>query len=198
MDDFKWLFYVIVAIIYFIIQSKKKKAAEQTSQQKPLEQNQPTGNTSKPFTFEDLLREIQQGKAATPRAEPVPPPIQQYVPPQPKPAMVSAPAQSQSPKYEDYDDNIEKDEKDLENVDYDYRNEDKIYETYETAKKEAFNKASLEETMHVEDTVVKYGRFKEFNQEALVTMASSIATDFKDKANIRKAFILSEILNRRY
>ena len=92
--------------------------------------------------------------------------------------MVSAPAQSQSPKYEDYDDNIEKDEKDLEDVTYDYRNQDKIYETYENAKKEAFNKASLEETMHVEDTVVKYGRFKEFNKEEVPTVASTIAKEF--------------------
>ena len=190
MEDFKWLFYVVVAIIYFIVQSKKKKAAGQTSDSRPFEQNQPPTTTSKPVTFEDLLREIQQGKA--------PAPPKQQPRPTPKPVTLSAPPQRQSPKYEDYDDNIEKDENDLEDVTYDYRNQDKIYETYEKAKKEAFGRASLEETMKVEDTIMKFGKFKEFTKEVVPTLGASIAKDFKEKGNIRKAFILSEILNRKH
>jgi DNA mismatch repair ATPase MutL len=188
MEDYKWLFYLIVGIIYFIIQSKKKKVQQPPSESKPFETNQPPKTSSKPVTFEDLLREIQQGKAPAPpkpQAKPVP-----------KPISLSQP-QRQSPKYEDYDDNIEPDGKVLEDVGYDYRNQDKIYETYENAKKNAFNQPSLEDTMHVEDTVMKYGKFKEFSKEATPSLGSIIAKDLKDKGNIRKAFILSEILNRR-
>lgn len=188
MEDFKWLFYIVVAIIYFIVKSKNKKTSEQTSDSKTFDQNQPTTSKSKPVTFEDLLKEIQQGKA----------PNQ----PKPQPKAVIQPIaqapQSRPTKYEDYDDNIEKDEKGLEDVAYDYRDQDKIYETYEKAKKEAFGRASLEETMKVEDTVMQYGKFKEFTKEAVPTLASTIAKDFKDKRNIRRAFILTEVLNRKY
>lgn len=188
MEDFKWLFYIVVAIIYFIVKSKNKKATEQTSDNKPFDQNQPKTASSKPVTFEDLLKEIQQGKA----------PSQPKLQPKTILQPVAQAPHSRTAKYEDYDDNIEKDEKDLEDVAYDYRNQDKIYETYEKAKKEAFGRASLEETMKVEDTVMHYGKFKEFTKEAVPTLASSIAKDFKEKGNIRKAFILTEILNRKY
>jgi len=184
MEDFKWIFYVVVAIVYFIAKSRNKKTAAPTSENQPQQ-----ASTSKPVTFEDLLKEIQQSKAPAPKPEPKP--VIAYQPP-------PTPKYQPAPKYVDYDDDVDKDEKDLEDVPYNYRDQDKIYETYEKAKKEAFNRPSLEETMKVEDTVVRYGQFKEYEKHVAPSVASTIAKDFKDKGNIRKAFILSEILNRRH
>ncbi len=178
MEDYKWVIYVIAAL-YFILKSRKKKAPAESSEGKPFEQSKPN-TSSKPVTFEDLLREIQGSKTVAP--------------PEPTPAYESR----SYPKYEDYDDNLEKEEKDLENVDYDYRNQDKIYETYEKAKQDAFNRPSLEETMKVGDTIVRFGHFKEYDQQVASTLASSFAKDLQNPENFKKAFILSEILHRKY
>jgi hypothetical protein len=176
MEDYKWVIYVIAAL-YFILKSRKKKSPPE-SEGKPFEL---PDTSTKPVTFEDLLREIQSTKTVAP--------------PEPKPA----PYQSKSyPTYEDYDDNIGKEEKDLEEVDYNYRNQDKIYETYEKAKQAAFNRPSLEETMKVEDTVVRFGHFKEYDQQAPPSLASTLGKDLQDPENFKKAFILSEILTRKY
>ncbi len=182
MDDFKWIFYVAVAIIYFIVKSRNKKVASPTSENRPFESGQPTSTTSKPVTFEDLLKEIQQSKPSAQK-------------PAPRAIPLSKP--QRSPKNIEYD-QITKPGKPLEDANYDYRDQDKIYETYEKAKKEAFNRPSLEETMKVEDTVVKYGQFKEYSQEVVPSLASVIGKEFQEKKNLRKAFVLSEILNRKY
>lgn len=186
MEDFKWIFYVVVAIIYFFVKSKNKKATETPQDRSPKEPNRPIAPTSKPVTFEDLLREIQRSKAPTPKAQPKH--IEPYV----------APAPSQYPKYEDYDENIEEEVKELQLVDYDDRKNDNIYETYEKAKKEAFNRLSLEETMKVEDTVVRFGHFKEYDKKVAPSWTRKLAVELRNSENFKKAFIMSEILNRKY
>ena len=183
MEDFKWIIYLIAAL-YFIFRSRKKNAPTPDTDFKPFESGEPPSNSpsSKPITFEDLLREIQQSKTPT------------------KPEIKSQPVKEvfTQPKYVDYDDDIPEEAKDLEEVEYDYRNQDEIYETYEKAKREAFLKPSYDETANVNDTDVKFGHFKEYDVEKHPSLAENLAKDLQNPENFKKAFILSEILNRRY
>src|SRR5688572_28692178 len=137
--EFKIIFWIIIGIIYLITRARKKAAQQPTIDPRNFDQSEnPNRIPGKPVTFEDLLREIQSAKA------PVEPK------PEPKP-YYEAPSY---PKYEDYDDNLEDEEKSLEEVNYDQRKTDNIYDVYEKAKQAAFQRPSLEETMKVEDTVV--------------------------------------------
>ena len=57
MDDFSFWWYIIAAIIYFLTRGKKKK--EQPNS-RPGSENRPPQN--QPKSFEDLLREITEGR----------------------------------------------------------------------------------------------------------------------------------------
>lgn len=183
MDNIQFWIYVIVIVITLIARASKKKPGAPESghtDHTPVEPN------TKPISFEDLLREIQEAK--TP---------QKYTPaPEPKTKPVLA-EPSQKYEFEDYDDNLEEEVKSLEKPDYAYQ-DDKIYETYETAKQAAFARPSLEETLKVENTVVKFNQFKEYAREEKPSMAVRIRKELADRESFKKAFILSEILNRRY
>jgi hypothetical protein len=153
---------------------RKKNAGQpadspKTDQQQPGKTSQPVSSApQKTLTFEDLLREITEAKR--PKEEPV----------------------------VDYDDELAEEEQDLEEVDYDYRKDNKVYETYEEAKRQAFNRPSLEETMKVENTVVSFGKFKVFEQAAERNLAAEYLKDFKDPQGFKKAVVLSEILKRKF
>lgn len=58
MDDFNFWWYIIAAVIYFLTRKKKKK--EQPSN-RPGSENNPPKN-QQPKSFEDLLREITEGR----------------------------------------------------------------------------------------------------------------------------------------
>lgn len=175
MDSFQFWLYVIIGAVY-LISRMRKKSAGQPAEPPDLDQQRQSGRTSPPvtsaptktLTFEDLLREITESK-------------------QPKQETVV-----------DYDDELAEEEKGLEEVDYDYRKDNKVYETYEEAKKQAFFRPSLEETMKVENTVVSFGKFKEFERAAQINLAAEYLKDFSEPASIRKAVVMSEILKRKF
>ena len=52
--------------------------------------------------------------------------------------------------------------------------------------------------MKLEDTVVKFGQFKGYQQDTKVNVAAAYVKDLQDPEGFRKAFILSEILNRKF
>jgi hypothetical protein len=172
MDNIQFWIWLIVIIVTFIARAKKKKPEGQPYQGGEVAERQQ--DTQKPISFEDLLREIQGNKAPQP------------VPIQPKKA-----------EYVDYDDELE-DEGVFEKVDYSKRDQDKTFETYEKAKQEAFNRKSLEETMKVEDTIVRFGQFKGYQQDKEVNVLAEYVKDLQDPAGFKKAFILSEVLNRKF
>jgi hypothetical protein len=62
----------------------------------------------------------------------------------------------------------------------------------------AFERPSLEETMKVEDTVVTFGKFKEFEAQKERNLAAEYLQDFGDPEGIRKAVVMSEILKRKF
>ena len=178
--DIQFWVWVIVIVITLIARANKKKP--QSINPEHHETPNAPENDSKPVTFEDLLREIQAAKA-----------------PKPKPApTLQAPKEIPSKKYdfEDYDDNLEEETKSLEKTPT--YSQDKIYETYENAKKAAFSRASLEETMKVEDTKVTFGLFKEFSKPQGQSLAAEYAKELRNPKSFKRALILSEILNKRF
>ena len=182
MDDFKIWFYVILGAVYLLSRLRKKQNADapeegHTSRPSSEADTRPSSGP-KQLTFDELLREITQGK------EPVP---------EPKPAVLPRPA------YVNYDDDLKEEEQDLEDVNYDYRKSDpEVFQTYEEAKRQAFNRPSLEETMKVEDTIVNFSKFKMFEDEQKRNLLQEYTRDLQDPEGLKKAVVLSEILNRRF
>ncbi|MCA4896336.1 MAG: hypothetical protein ING84_15155 [Cytophagales bacterium] len=174
MDNIQFWIWLIVIIVTFIARAKKKKPEGDTTTfgGEPIDRR--TSPAEKPISFEDLLREIQASKA-----------------PQP------APITTKKQEYVDYDDELEE-EAVTERVDYSKRDQDNTFQTYERAKQDAFNRASLEETMKIEDTVVRFGQFKGYQQDTEVNVLAEYVKDLQDPNGFRKAFILSEVLNRKF
>jgi hypothetical protein len=171
MDVQFWI-WLIVIVVTLIARATKKKPKDSGNAGNPRPA-QPDFNT-KPMTFEELLREIQTSK--TPSLPPV----------------------SKKPQYQDYDDDIQNEEKQLEKTDYNYRNEDSIYETYEKAKRDAFVKPSLEDTVKLQDTIVRFGQFKGYQTVESRDQGAEILKNFHDPEGFKRAFIMSEILKRKF
>jgi hypothetical protein len=176
MDSFQFWLYVIIGLIYLVSRMRKKKADQSpgpvdANEEKPFNSTRHEGNKPKQLSFEDLLKEITESKQQRqPMEEPV----------------------------VDYDENLEEEEKDLEDVEYDYRKQNKTYEVYEEAKKQAFYRPSLEETMKLQDTVVNFGKFKEFEKRAETNVAAEYLKEFLDPVGLKKAVVMSEILKRKF
>jgi hypothetical protein len=167
--DFKIWLYIIIGAIYLLSRLLKKKEAEPEKTTPKIPGQNPAGSP-RPLTFEELLKEITEAKQP------------------PKPVN-----QPQS-KRVDYDEEVGEEEQSLETVNSDYR----INEVYEQAKRQAFERPSLEETMNVRNTVVDYGKFKVFDQGKQQDLLASYAIDLQDPEGLKKAFVLSEILNRKF
>jgi hypothetical protein len=168
MDNLQVWIYIILGIVYLIGRSKKKAPQPSGRPSQPQQE----ANGPKPLTFEELLREITEAK------EPLPPVV--------KPVQ----------EFEDYEDELVE-EVEPQRPDYDYRKQE-TYQAFEQSKYEAFNRLSYEETMKVEDTKVEFGKFREFEEEKAPSAAAQIAADFADLDKVKRAFIMSEIFNRRY
>jgi hypothetical protein len=179
MRDYQIWLYVIIGIIYLLGRFFKKAAAkpEDLGEAKPekpvksfdLPTAKPTASGQKMLTFEELLKEITESKT------------------QPKP----------QPEYTNYEEELADEEQDLEDVNYDYK-KDKVAVEYEAAKQHAFVRSSLEETMDVNKTDIKFGKFKVFEAEQQTNLAEKYLSDFYDPEGLKKAVVLSEILQRKF
>lgn len=179
MDELKIIFWIVIALIY--LYTRRKKAQPPVPPSRPAEEYEAPA-PPKATTFEELLRDIEQMKKPEPR---------------PAPSYDRPPAKRE-PEYVDYDDELEDEKKGLEDAKYDYRNQDKIYDVYDEAKKLAFVRPSLEETVKLEDTIVRFKQFKGYETESKKNLVEVYLKELKDPAGFKKAFIMSEILKRRF
>jgi hypothetical protein len=180
MDE-KVIFYIVLGIIYFIYNAiKKKKPEDEPGPDRP--QSRPQTNKPQPVSFEDLLREITEGKQPEKFPES---PANQQKPQYRKP----------QPAYVDYDDDLEEEEKSLEKMSFD---DERSNKAYEDAKKMAFNRPSLEETMKLDQVNTTFGRFKEFEKKQNGGVLFEYVKDLRDPKGFKKALILSEVLNRKH
>ena len=168
-DNLSFWIWLIIVVVSFFAQRRKKLTQNDAPEV-------PSGTPeAKPISFEDLLREIQSSK------------------------IPQAPTAAPQPEatYTDYEAELPDEQQDLEQVDYKRRDEG-AFEVYEKAKLAAFNRPSLEETLKLEDTDVKFGQFKGYQRERSVASAHAFINDLRDPEGFRKAFIMSEVLNRKY
>ena len=184
MDDFKIWFYLILGAIYLISRLRKKPASSTPSETYRPEapasdyDNQPA-DKPKALTFDELLREITQAK------EPQQPTYQ--------------PTSSPKTEYVDYDDDLKDEAEDLEGTGYEeYSPKEVPSKAYEEAKMAAFYRPSLEETMKIQDTVVNFSKFSVFEEEKKRNLLEEYTTGLRDPEGLKKAVVLSEILNRRF
>jgi hypothetical protein len=194
MDSFQFWLYVIIAVIYVISRvmkrSNQQRRAErpQTPSKRKAESDydggQPTGEHLPPMSFEELLREITEGKK---KAQPVS---------RPKPLEIPAPERPK-PAYIDYDDDIGSEEKSLETIDYDTRRQETTTEIYERAKRDATLRTSLQE---LRSTIgeSKSGRFESFKIEDKNTLLKEYVKELRNPTGFKKAVVLSEILKPKF
>jgi hypothetical protein len=186
MDNPKIWFYLILGAIYLITRLRKKKPEAPPSSERQFpeastpEYNAPSqGDKSRPLTFDELLREITQAKE----------------PQQPTYQPTSIPKSD----YVDYDDDLKEEAEDLEDTDYEeYSRKEVPNKAYEEAKAAAFYRPSLEETMKIQDTVVNFSKFKVFEEEKKRNLLEEYTTNLRDTEGLKRAVVLSEILNRRF
>lgn len=179
-----WL-YIIFGIIYLISRLRKKPAEQSDFPEYGPENPAPNPGKSQPgrgdqelpkqMTFEELLREISEGKTEK------------------QPAKKVVPA----PVYESYEDVSSNEERDLELDPQEYEN-DKVHQVYEEAKRQAFVRPSLEETLNLKDTDTTFGRFKEFEKVPQRNLVLDYLSEFRDPEGLKKAVVMSEILKRKF
>ncbi len=185
MDDLQFWLYVIIGVIYLITQVRKKaKQSQDIPTDRPVsrERHTPEPNrnsdtatptpTSKPISFEDLLREITEAK--TGKAEP------EYDPYEPEEEYYDEPRQAQTSEV------------------IDYAKPEYTYSAYEEAKTRDYSSLSLEESLKLEDVDVKYGKFREFETGTQANLLDLYTKDLRDPEGLKKAVILTEVLSPRH
>jgi hypothetical protein len=175
MDDIKIIVWIVIGLIYLF--SRRKKAAEAPPPSRREEpEEEPAQPRSAPKSFEELLREIEGMK----QPAPPPPPVRRYEP------------------VVDYDEEIPNEEQDLEEIKPSYRSDDEIYKTYQKAKEQAFERPSLEETVKLSDTIVRFKQFKGYEKGTQRNLLGEYLKELRDPHGFKKAFVMSEILKRRF
>lgn len=178
MDAQFWI-YIVIGAIYFLSRMLKKPEPETPEPTGPKRRPEPaapsrpvrTEQTERPrqLTFEELLREITEAKQ-TPRPEPVP-----------------------EPQYRGYEEVPESEARGLEDV---TANEANVYQTYEQTA--TMERKSLEETLRLADTEVKFGKFEAFREQQRETRAEEYRKLIRNPASLRQAVVMSEILARKF
>ncbi|MEQ6168858.1 hypothetical protein AAOE16_16790 [Ekhidna sp. MALMAid0563] len=168
MDDFSFWWYIIAAVIYFLTRGKKKK--EQPNS-RPGSENRPPQN--QPKSFEDLLREITEGR------------------------QEEEPTIEQDPVVIDEKKNERKEMEDATRLEGERRAfaDDESKRVYEESIKMAEG-ADLEF-----DPDEHYRQPRLFKGDAAEEEEWTIADEIRDGLNsseAKKAIIYSEILNRKY
>lgn len=193
MDNFQFWIYVIVAIIY-LVSKVLRKSNSQTG--KPAPRNRPQHTEEEtdqlpPMTFEDLLREITEGKkkrAEMPPPSPVSPP-----PPAQKPDV---------PRYINYDELEEEEEESLERVDYDREREAATLQVYERAKRDVALKSSLESSLGSLQSSL--GNLQATTPTSTVKrekrnlLLEEYIRELKSPSGFKKAVVMSEILKPKF
>jgi len=182
--DIQLWIYVILGIIYLISRLRKKPQEQTDFPDYGPENPVPSAGKAQPgrvesvnpkeITFEELLREITEGKSA----------------------KVPTTQEVSRPAYESYEEVLEEEEQDLE-VGEEYRKE-RVNVSYEDSKRQAFARPSLEESMSHSDTDMTFGRFKEFESDANKGLLSHYLSDLRDPDGLKKAFVMSEVLKRKF
>jgi len=185
MDTQFWIWLIIIVITLVARAYRAKSKPQPREDAEPRRQE---GPSHRPLTFEELLKEIQSANEPKEVNEPPFEPVRPY--------RAEPVYRKPEPTYQevDYDDNLGEEEQDLETA----VDDSKTTDIYETAKQQAFARPSLEETMKLEDTVVRFGQFKEYESHIEKGPMADFLAELRDPQGFRKAFIMSEILKTKF
>lgn len=203
MDNFQFWLYVLIAVIYVISKAMKKGRQKQEQAPPPTRRvdrgtDQPSESLP-PLSFEELLREITEGKKKQ----------RQPAPPQPQPKQVKIPSYEESkPAYVDYDDDIEPEIKTSERVNYD---EETTRQVYDRARREATLKSSLD-TLHsdiqgrksslrtLESSLgsTKPDKFESSRMGDKHSLVAAYLKELRTPTGMKKAVVLSEVLKPKF
>ncbi len=169
MDVQFWIWLAIIAVS-FIARALKKKPEDS-----PSSSGQPRQEPLGPVSFEELLKEIQAAKTPKPKVEQV----------------------KKEEEFVDYREVARQQQIVFEKTVPEYVPSIYTNDVYEKAKADAFLRPSLEETMKLEDTVVRYNRFKGYKKEEGKEGLNYLENLF-EKEKLKQAFVLNEVLMRKF
>jgi hypothetical protein len=179
MEDI--LYYLLIGLGYVLYSWLTRKKQPQVVPEREPEGRQDT-ESPRQVTFEELLREITQSRQEQQTGVP------------------------QEEAVWDYE--IDADKRDIKEETFttpEYREDSAIrqvrpqyYEEYLQGKEIAFQRPSLEETMQLKDVKVDYSRFAPFEKAEPVNLLEVYTSDLFTAEGLKKAFVLSEVINRRY
>lgn len=183
MDAQFWI-YIVIGVIYFLSRMLKKgeqvpgeaPETQRPERRIPRQTEQPAAETPKQLTFEELLREITEGKQVKQR--------------QPQPEVVQ--------EYESYEKDPGDEARSLEEVDFDEAEKAPRWKQYEEIPARNFERRSLEETLRLQDTVVEFRKFDVFENRDEKKLSDDYIKILRDPVTLRQAVVLSEILKRKF
>lgn len=179
MMDFQFWIYVIIGVIIFLTRvMKKNEQAGQAPEESPERRRRrpeqsSSGDAPRQLTFEELLREITEGKRA------------QQAPPEP------------SRSYKALDPEPDDEGRSLEEIPVE-RDDGRVFEAYEEAKRFASQRPSLEETLKLQDTQVRFGKFKAFETKQTTNRLNSYINIIRNPETLKQAVVMSEVLKRKF
>jgi hypothetical protein len=178
MDTQFWI-YVIVGVIIFLTRMLKKNEQEgqppqQSPERRPRRPEQSSsGEAPRQLTFEELLREITEGKRA-----------QQAPPERSRPSAMSEPEPDDEGRS-------------LEEIPSE-RDDSRVFQAYEEAKRLASQRTSLEDTLKLQDTQMKFGKFKAFEAKQTTNKLNSYINIIRNPETLKQAVVMSEVLKRKF
>lgn len=187
MDAQFWI-YIAIGAIYFLSRFFKKPeegAGEipeprRTEKQRPVNAGVPRPETRQ-LTFEELLREITEGKQAQRK-------------PEPEPELELEPV----PVYEKYEQTLAEEGRSLEEVDFNEADRAVRWKSYEEIPPRTEERRSLEETMRLEDTKVDFGKFAAFENKQRKRLLDDYVKLIRNPESLRQAVVMSEILKPKF
>jgi hypothetical protein len=183
MDAEFWI-YIVIGAIYFLSRLFKKQeqpTGESPEPQRPErripgQSGPPPTDAPRPMTFEELLREITEGKQAQKR------------PPQPVP----------QPEYESYEKDIVDEARSLEETNFEETERATKWKAYEGIPASNIERRSLEETLRLEDTVVNFRKFDVFENKDQNRLSDDYIRILRNPQTLKQAVVMSEILKRKF
>jgi hypothetical protein len=178
--EVKFWIYIVIGAIYFLSRLLKKKSDSGEAQPDPgrkrTPETSPVGTVRpKPLTFEELLREITEGKQ----------PQEPTFRPSPQPA------------YKTFDDDLTDEARSLEEVNVDETQSSRPFKSYDEAARPIF-RSSLEDTLQLKDTVMEFGKFKVFQEQRKRNLSDDYFKIFRNPGGLKQAVVMSEILKRKF
>lgn len=181
MDAQFWI-YVAIGVIYFLSRFfKKPEEGAGETPEAPQPRTRRAGGTQAPtteaprqMTFEELLREITEGKQPRPAPEPEPAPV-----------------------YETYEKELGDEARTLEEVNYNEAETAQRWKPYEQIPV-GTERRSLEETLLLEDRKIEFGKFEAFEQSKRNKILSDYVKLVRNPESLKQAVVMSEILKRKF